>query len=302
MTEKPKETLHQPRPRVFMSYSWTSPEYQEYIRGCADRLLSDGVDVILDVYDLKEGDDKNVFMESMVADESVSHVLVFCDKTYSEKANAREAGVGTESQIISENVYKAVKQSKFIPIACEFDENGTPYLPTFLKSRIYIDLSSPETLNENWEQLVRLVFGRPRHEKPQVGKPPIYVSDSTRSPLDLAATKFPMLKRAIFRQLPEATNYRSEFLDTCFEFTDSIRIREAPDSATFGEKVVSDCGKLKYVRNHIVDWILVEAGVTPREEFDHLLVEVLERLRELKSRPADISHWSDVWFDAHSVS
>ena len=108
-----------------------------------DRLLSDGIDVVFDVYDLNEGDDKFVFMESMATDDTVSHVLIFCDKGYSEKANAREAGVGTESQIISENIYNKVKQSKFISIACELDEHGSPYLPTFFKSRIFIDFFLP---------------------------------------------------------------------------------------------------------------------------------------------------------------
>ena len=75
-----------------------------------------------------------------------------CDKTYSQKADARKAGVGTESQIISKEVYEKVDQSKFIPIVCEFDDNGEPFLPTFLKSRIWIDFSTPEASNENWER------------------------------------------------------------------------------------------------------------------------------------------------------
>ena len=38
--------------------------------------MGDGVDVVLDVYDLKEGSDKYAFMERMVTDPTVSHVLV----------------------------------------------------------------------------------------------------------------------------------------------------------------------------------------------------------------------------------
>ena len=288
-------------PKVFISYSWSSSEHQEFVRTCADRLLSDGIEVIFDVYDLNEGDDKFAFMESMVTDDTVSHVLVFCDKVYSEKANAREAGVGTESQIISENVYNKVKQSKFIPIACELDEQGSPYLPTFFKSRIFIDFSSIESVNDNWERLIRLIFGKPQHEKPQLGKPPIYIVDNTPLPTDIAASEYPSLRRAVLRELPETPLHRSSFLDACFAFADSIRVREAPDGATFGEKIVSDCGKLKRVRNHLVDWVLLEASVTHRESFDALLIGVLERLRELKSRPSDVSRWNETWFEAHAV-
>ena len=49
------------------------------------------------------------------------------------KADARKAGVGTETQIISKEVYEKVEQSKFIPLVCEFAEDATPFLPTFLK-------------------------------------------------------------------------------------------------------------------------------------------------------------------------
>ena len=89
------------------------------MRSWADRLLDDGVEVIIDVYDLKEGHDKNAFMERMITDDSVSHVshvLVVCDKEYKQKADERRSGVGTESQIISHEVYNKVDQTKFIPI------------------------------------------------------------------------------------------------------------------------------------------------------------------------------------------
>ena len=74
----------------------------------AEQMVNDGVDVVLDVWDLKEGDDKYAFMEKMVTDESVTHVLVFSDSEYAAKADARKAGVGTESQIISREVYAKV--------------------------------------------------------------------------------------------------------------------------------------------------------------------------------------------------
>ena len=91
-------------PKVFISYSWSDPAHQELVQHWAERLVADGVDVVLDVYHLKEGHDKYAFMERMVIDSSVSHVLVICDKKYSEKADLRKAGVGTESQIISQEV------------------------------------------------------------------------------------------------------------------------------------------------------------------------------------------------------
>ena len=84
------------------------------------------MDVILDKWHLKEGQDKYVFMEKMVTDPEVAKVLVFSDRVYAEKAAARKGGVGTESQIISSEVYEKVAQDKFLPIVCERDANGNP--------------------------------------------------------------------------------------------------------------------------------------------------------------------------------
>ncbi len=169
-------------PKVFISYSWKSPEHQEIIRTWADRLISDGIDVVIDIYDLSEGDDLFAFMERMVTDESITHVLVFSDKTYAEKADARKAGVGTETQIISKEVYDKVVNSKFIPIICEFNEVGKPYVPTYFKTRFFIDFSSTAKVNENWEQLTRRIYGKPQHIKPKLGNSPLYITSEEDIP------------------------------------------------------------------------------------------------------------------------
>lgn len=288
-------------PKVFISYSWSSPGHQARIRQWAEQLVGDGVDAVLDIWDLREGDDKLAFMERMVTDESVTHVLVFTDSEYAVKADARKAGVGTESQIISREVYAKVQQSKFIPVVCEFDESGEPFLPTFLKSRIWIDFSSPETAIENWEQLIRLLHGKPAHEKPPLGKPPVYVSENTAVPASPAFVKFAALRQAVLQEKRGLTLYRQDFLDACYDYADTLRVRERPNVPIMGERVLEDCGKLKLVRDHIVDWVLLESGANPSEDFAEALVAALERLLELKSRPAEVTQWNDTWFDAHRV-
>jgi hypothetical protein len=55
------------------------------------------------------------------------------------------------------------------------------------------------------------------------------------------------------------------------------------------------------VRDQIVDWVLLESGANPSEEFGEALVSLLERLLELKSRPPELNSWNDVWFEAHRV-
>lgn len=288
-------------PRAFISYSWSSPGHQARIRQWAEQMVNDGVDVVLDVWDLNEGDDKYAFMEKMVTDESVTHVLVFSDSEYSVKADTRKAGVGTESQIISREVYSKVQQSKFIPVVCEFDESGEPCLPVFLKSRIWIDFSSPEAANDNLEKLIRVLYGKPAYNKPSLGKAPTYITTKDIVPASPAVTKFVALKQAIIQEKRGLKLYRQDFLGACYSYADTLRIRERPDEMNMGERVLEDCGKLKLVRDHIVDWVLLESEFNQSEEFGDSLIEMLERLLDLKSRPTEVNSWSDVWFEAHRV-
>jgi hypothetical protein len=289
------------KPKAFISYSWTSKAHLETVRNWADRLLADGVEVVLDQYDLKEGHDKFAFMEQMVTDPSVSHVLVVSDKAYADKADARKAGVGTESQIISQEVYNKVEQSKFIPILCELSDTGEPYLPVFIKSRIGVNFSTPELVNENWEQLIRLLFGKPLYQKPSVGKPPTYISQNQSSPSNPAISKFASFKQAFLQGKKGIASYREDFLEECFAYTDRLRTRQPPQENAFGEKVLTVCGELVPIRNLLIDWLLLEANPQNRDQFDDVLSAVIEKLIELKSRPKELTSYNDVWFEAHSL-
>lgn len=288
-------------PKVFISYSWSNQQHQELVKHWADRLIADGIDVVLDIYDLKEGDDKYAFMELMVTDTLVTHVLVICDRKYAEKANARKAGVGTESQIISSEVYEQVKQSKFIPIVCEFGDDGEPVLPAFMKSRMWINFSSLESENENWEQLIRLLYGKPQHVKPKKGKIPIFITSDTPVPTSEVFAKFNSLKQAILQDKKGLSHYRRDFIESCISYADDLRVRERPEVESMGEKVLEDANKLKAIRDYLVDWVLLESELSDEETFSEALIEVLEKLRNLKSRPPEIISWSESWFEAHAI-
>jgi hypothetical protein len=80
-------------PKVFISYSWSTPEHQQWVIDLATQLRDNGVDAILDKWDLKEGHDSIVFMEKMVTDASVEKVVIVSDSVYAEKANGRRGGV-----------------------------------------------------------------------------------------------------------------------------------------------------------------------------------------------------------------
>ncbi|MDG4876182.1 TIR domain-containing protein [Mesorhizobium sp. WSM4935] len=288
-------------PKAFISYSWTNQTHQKTVLEWSERLLGDGVDIIIDQFDLKEGQDKYAFMEKMVADDSVTHVLVICDRAYAEKADQRKSGVGTESQIISSEVYNKVDQSKFIPVVCEFGDDGEPFLPAFMKSRIWIDFSSAEAVNENWERLVRLLFGKPANQKPRLGNAPAYVRENSSLPASPSLGKLSNLRQAILSGKPGLGLYRNDFLDSCIEYSDALRTRSEPNLQALGQKILDDFNSLKHVRNHIIDWVLLETSSGPNSGFLDSLHDFMERLIEQKSRPKEITQWNESWFDAHGL-
>lgn len=92
-------------PKLFISYAWSSTDYEEWIRTLATALRENGIDVILDKWDLREGHDALQFMEQMVTDQTIKKVRIVCDRAYMEKAAQRAGGVGAETQIVSAEVY-----------------------------------------------------------------------------------------------------------------------------------------------------------------------------------------------------
>jgi hypothetical protein len=106
------------------------------------------------------------------------------------------------------------------------------------------------------------------------------------TPSSPAITKFNTFKQALLQDKKGLSIYRRDFLSAYIDYADALRVRERPDVASLGQKILEDCGKLKQVRNHIVDWILFESEASPTDEFCQTLVSFLEDLRELKSRPA----------------
>lgn len=86
--------MYQNKPKVFISYSWKPEENKQRVEELSRRLTDDGVYVVIDIWDLHAGQDKNAYMEQMVSsDPTVDKVLLVCNKEYAEKANSRQGGV-----------------------------------------------------------------------------------------------------------------------------------------------------------------------------------------------------------------
>lgn len=55
-------------PKVFISYSWGDQEHQMKVLALATSLVNDGINVLLDKWELSAGNDMNHFMEKSVND------------------------------------------------------------------------------------------------------------------------------------------------------------------------------------------------------------------------------------------
>ena len=278
---------------MFLSYSWSSVEHQNRILEWAERLVGDGLDVILDKWNLKEGQDKYAFMEKMVTDPEVVKVLVFSDRGYAEKADARKGGVGTESQIISAEVYKKVSQDKFLPIVCERDSVGEPFLPTFLKTRIYFDFSSPETFHDDYEKLVRAVFGKPLHKRPPLGRPPEYILAGGK-PSRWSRPLLEDFKEAVAKDRSTQHGHAARFLETLAERMEEFRL---DPKGEFDDQVIAGIDTFQPFRDDFVEFVDIVARFrNDRESYEHL-ADFFERCLPYKYRPSDATTWNDTCFD-----
>lgn len=272
-----------PQPKIFISYSWTSPSHEDWVISLAERLSYDGVDVIIDKWYLKEGQDKYVFMENMVKSDDIQKVLIILDSIYTEKAEDRKGGVGTETQIISPQIYEDVSQEKFVPIITEKDDNEKPFMPTFLQNRIFIDLSDQNHFEENYEKLLRNIFQRPAFRKPKTGIPPSYLFDETpmthktsiivRS-FDNQIEKQPLKLNSIIR----------EFLDALFNDLKSYSINsvDTRDPLVFGKIIHDNIISLTPLRNDYIS--LIDKALKTELEFDiEIFIKFFEKLPLLKS-------------------
>jgi len=225
-------------------------QHEQWVLDLAERLSGDGVIVILDKWDLKEGQDKHVFMEQMVNDKGISKVLVICDRGYQSKADDRKGGVGTETQLISREVYENTGQEKFIPVVKEYDQDGKPCIPHYMASRIYIDLSSDEIFEGNYQKLIRNLYNRPLLKKPPIGMPPAYITEE-QSIILKTSHKVTEIKNAILSGRTGVNGLITDYLDAFIESLGDFRLSGGSQTG-FDDKVVESIEKMLPLRDDFI--------------------------------------------------
>jgi len=256
-------------PKVFISYSWS---VKPRVKELADKLTANGVDVIVDFWSLQPGHDKYAFMEQSVNDKSISKVLVICDKSYCDKANSRSGGVGDETAIISPEIYGKVEQEKFIPIIFEKDKSGKTYLPHYMASRIYIDLSTMDSYEVQYEVLLRNIHNKPQYTKPAIGKRPLWLDHET---VDYSSF------REIIKQLHNGTTDNLERMNRVLKRAEN-EIVEIFSGMCLNEKLpksdalIELIDRTKILRDLILDYL--EEVLLSKAVFSEVVTSLFEKL------------------------
>ncbi|WP_413525256.1 toll/interleukin-1 receptor domain-containing protein [Photobacterium phosphoreum] len=281
-------------PKLFISYCWSTPEHEQWVIDLSTELTESGIHVILDKWDLKEGHDAFAFMEKMVTDPSVKKVAMICDEAYASRADGRSGGVGTETQIISREVYEDQEQGKFVAIIPNRDENGQAFLPTYYKSRIYIDLSEPDKYSDNYEKLLRWVYDKPLYTRPEIGKKPSFLEGTESVSLGTSTSQ----KRAL-SAIKESKQFASGALDE-YLHTFSInleRFRLIEVEGEFDEALIINVESFLPYRNEFLALILAISQYAPNEENIHKLHRFFESLIPYMDKPSHINSWKESDFD-----
>lgn len=166
-------------PKVFVSYSHDSESHKDWVLTLSTRLVKNGVDVVLDQWDLTLGSDLPRFMETGLTE--AKRVLAICSLPYIEKANAGRGGVGYEKMILTGELMKDVSQDKIIPVIRA--NSSDPLVPTFLNSRVFVDFRDDSVYEAQYAELLRDLHGQQVKPRPPLGPNPFAVEHQAVEPM-----------------------------------------------------------------------------------------------------------------------
>lgn len=156
-------------PKVFISYSWDNEDHKSWIRVLGEKLQQNGVLTNIDQWNVHPGIDLPNYMETSIRD--ADYVILVCTPNYSVKANLLKGGVGYEKMVVTGEIFaNSSAPKKFVPII----RLGTPQesLPSYLKSKLFIDFRDNASFDKNFTKLLRHIFEEPEFKAPVLGERP----------------------------------------------------------------------------------------------------------------------------------
>lgn len=174
--------------KAFISYAWDNEEHKEWVLKLASDLRGHGVDVILDQWNARLGNDLLFFMEQGL---TTSHfVLCVCSDKYIEKANGGIGGAGYEKRILAAEMMVGSNKRFVIPIIK--GNSRANKLPIFLSGLKYVDFDNGRYFN-NYQELLERIYDEDVKKKPPLGCNPFAstaISDQITTKLNIEKIKF----------------------------------------------------------------------------------------------------------------
>lgn len=151
---------------VFISYSWDDENHKKWVLDLANRLVEEGVNVLLDRYELRPGKNLPHFVETSI--KKADRVLIIFTPNYKLKAEKRSGGVGYEYSIMNADLYQGqTTNEKIIPILRA--GSATDSIPEFMQQYIHLDMRSDENFETSLNDLLREIYDEPEIVKPEIG-------------------------------------------------------------------------------------------------------------------------------------
>lgn len=212
-----------------------------------------------------------------------------------KKANDRSGGVGTETQIISNEVYSQINQEKFIPIIAERGDNRGAYIPSFMKARKYIDLSNEETFEQAFEELLRNLFNRPQYRKLALGTVPAYLFEDAPSHFK-TTNLLKQINEAATRQPSRVKGLSYSFFDAFFEGLDQFQIKSFEHDVSYDERIVNKINVMILLRDDYVQFVETQCLIQEQVEADPF-IDFFEQIINLTQPLEDMTSYSKYQWD-----
>jgi len=168
------EEVAQESIKVFISYSWDSPQHKDKVLSLANQLRDPGgVEAYLDqyvkaIYPYTPEETWDRWMENQIR--WADFVLLVCSETYKRRFEGNEEpdngmGVTWEGTIIRREIYdNQVRNTRFIPVV--FSQNDRIYVPDILRGETIYVLEEQESSRE----LLYRLRNQPVVEMPDVAR------------------------------------------------------------------------------------------------------------------------------------
>jgi hypothetical protein len=159
--------------RVFISYTKSTSQHEEWVEGLARFLRDTGTNVRLDKWDLRAGMDLPQWMSNEL--DLADKVVLICDEAYAQRADRRHGGVGWEVRLVLGDLMQCQQTTKYIPVVC--CQKPSDALPSFLETTMFVHWLNGKREAENKAELLRAIYdldNGPTHQPTRVSFAPLF--------------------------------------------------------------------------------------------------------------------------------